>query len=433
MTPCCSDPRLAARRDRQRRRLGQRTRRGLECRQVPGQQVAARVAHRDEERRARRRGIGEHAGSTSSSAKRDCVSMRPSSENAYASAVLPGPRGGEDRRELAVGLDAHRQRHRSPARCPAESARGTRRPDGATRTRLAPTARDRDRAARTAARRRARGRAAGGRRPSAGVARSACGSLTRARARCGRRSGTRPRLPSTSDACSIRPRSSASAVHRPAPGPGAAPRPRGAPPARRPPDPGRGAPPRCGARRPRHRARYDGAEQRLETRHPRFGDRIANAVVRPVAETDQQHPGQHRRRVAPGLGLDQVRDDVRDRVGRRLGVARAEVEDLRLGRRTAARDGLVGHRRAGASISRVAHHHRSGMSGCRLRTLPLSLHASRIHAFAMRDAGSRRQPRLREDAVAAALLRAVQRGVGPRKRLHDLLAAAGTARRRWKP
>ncbi len=79
----------------------------------------------------------------------------------------------------------------------------------------------------------------------------------------------------------------------------------------------------------------DGAEQRLEARHARFRDRFADAVVGPVPEPDQQRAGQHRRGVAPGLGLDQIGDDVRDRVGRRLGIADTDVEDRHLLRRAA--------------------------------------------------------------------------------------------------
>src|SRR5690606_9669048 len=57
---------------------------------------------------------------------------------------------------------------------------------------------------------------------------------------------------------------------------------------------------------------------------------------------------QDRRGVAPRLGLDHVRDDVRDRVGRRLAVARADVEHLRpVASGAPRRRGLAGLRLGG--------------------------------------------------------------------------------------
>ena len=68
------------------------------------------------------------------------------------------------------------------------------------------------------------------------------------------------------------------------------------------------APPRQCARQPRRRApstTVPSSASRLATRVCR--DRIANAVVGPVAEADQQRTDDHGRRVAPRLGLDQAR------------------------------------------------------------------------------------------------------------------------------
>ena len=120
-------------------------------------------------------------------------------------------------------------------------------------------------------------------------------------------------------------------------GAGRARRPRAARPARRRPGRGRGGPPRCDARRPRRRAPSPRCRAAPRGSSPASRRSSRERRCTPSSpRTISRHAGQHGRRVAPGLGLDQVRDDVRDRVGRRLGIAGAEVEDRRP-RRAAAR------------------------------------------------------------------------------------------------
>ncbi len=98
----------------------------------------------------------------------------------------------------------------------------------------------------------------------------------------------------------------------------------------------------------------DGADQRLQADRLRLRDRVAHTVVGPVAEADQQHAHDHRRRVAPGLGLDEVRDEVGNRVRRRLRVADADVEHPHaLGRAIGGR-GRRGDHRGRQGVTRAA-------------------------------------------------------------------------------
>ncbi len=71
---------------------------------------------------------------------------------------------------------------------------------------------------------------------------------------------------------------------------------------------------------------HDRAEQGFEACAARLGERRPHARVRPDPESDQQCPEQDRRRVAPGLRLDEPGDQVGDRAGARVRIARADVD-----------------------------------------------------------------------------------------------------------
>ena len=101
----------------------------------------------------------------------------------------------------------------------------------------------------------------------------------------------------------------------------------------------------------------NGSQQSLKANGARLRERIAYAVIRPITEPDQQRAQQQRRGVAPRLGLDQIRENVRDRICRRFGIAGTDVENRNAWRRISGSfAGLAFHVGVVADASRRRHY-----------------------------------------------------------------------------